>query len=202
MAAFNLKSRKALTAAIQSIRGNKLKAAVHEAAVHIVGHIYAHGDTTLAKDLIEAAHEARLDTKALMAWFLEFAPVRAQYEGEEGDRFFTGFKILRAKRDNSEFDGERLMNGPTWYEWCKPTVAKATEEFDVLEKVRKLIKKAQKLAAEDAGRVKNRELLDVLHAVLAKAETSAAKAEPAAVPHVDGEPTTEPQGSGEFRKVG
>lgn len=200
MPAFNLKSRKALTAAINSIRGNKLKAAVHEAAVHIVGHIYAHGDTTLAKDLIEAAHEARLDTKALMAWFVEFAPVKAQYDGEE-ERVFVGFKILRAKRDNSEFDGERLMNGPTWYEWCKPSVAKATAEFDILDKVRKLVKKATELAIEDAGRVKHRELLDDLHAVLSKAETSAAKAEPAAVPHVDGEPATEPQGSGAYQKA-
>ena len=130
-----------ITKAIVSIekRGAKLDSDIQVAAVSVISHIEACGDTTLADRLITAMPKGSRKL-ALVEFLLAFGQMRLLDKIEEKDAIAQGRVFAYAKDKTTDIEG--AMAKP-WHEF-KPEAA-ILDSFDVQAAVKALLKKVESM---------------------------------------------------------
>jgi hypothetical protein len=134
----------------------KLTQDIQSVAVACALHAVAHGDVTLADQLVDAVGKS-LRRASLRAWFEKQAPM---YLPKGKDKF--AFDALRAE-DMRKLSTEELEAkfGALAWEDAKPE-APVISVFDVSDAVDKFMKRMESMVKDANVTVRNKELLEIL----------------------------------------
>lgn len=155
-----LNSTSDITKAIVSIekRGAKLDSDIQLAAVSIIAHVDAHGDTTLADRLIVAMPKGSRKL-ALVEYLLAFGKMRVLDKTTEKDAIAQGRFFAFAKDKTTDMEGAMEKQ---WHEF-KPEPA-VVDAFDVQAAVHALLKRV-KTMQEKGVEIQHSDLVAKLAAI-------------------------------------
>jgi len=154
---------KQVNAGISSLAKSNAKRSerVHELLVSVAGHIFAHGDTRIADNMVLAFSKGT-DKKAVRQWLTTYAPVTF-------DAALGKFKHSDTKKSASEFDEAFLMSEDC-IRWDADTDNGdgAINPLDVFVRLTKLIQDAQKAKTSGKREVQHAELISALESIAVK----------------------------------
>jgi hypothetical protein len=129
--------------------GVKLSQLIQLACIQVIGHVFAHGDTSLANKLVEAVGS---HNRAAVAAFLEKHGPLAWSKTEK--------RFLHFKRKDVTFDQTYIDNLPHWENAKRPAEIRSMYDVDV--EAEKFLNRMAKLAASDTVTLKEKPLLEAL----------------------------------------
>ena len=153
---------KQITSGLKSIKsaGTKYKAQVHIVAVSIIGHIFEHGDTRLADNLLDAMGKG-VDRQAMIHYLEDMGCVK-------WSRKDARFVLNKTARAEMVFDEAYLEadDTPRWYDYAREKKA-LSSSFDLEARVASLLEQLKK-ARIDGKEVRNDGLEGFLQDALIK----------------------------------